>query len=622
MKKTIVFLTGLLFLLNCSLHGKAFAANFTDSGQSFGSQSLNVEIDVGDIDNDGDYDLLLASRSLSGAVEVYTNNGSGTFTILNQQFPQAQASSGGTFENISFGVILADINNDGWLDIISADAWDGINIYLNDKTGLFSSSQLGLGATGIEVKGVDLGDIDNDGDLDMIFGGHQYFNDNEVWVNNGNGIFTDTGQRHYSEAIWHLAFGDIDNDGDLDYVFTSRYTEPNTTSEVYFNDGLGNFTNSNQDFLPIGNSFGILLRDIDNDGDLDFIEPNQADPFTDPRVRIYMNNGSGIFLDSGQSLGASGVKDADLGDIDNDGDYDMINAHWAGEDSLLINDGSGVFTQDGPELLLPQGTHACKLGDLDNDGDLDLVIGNLVDETYNVYFSDQSDSLANSPPSPPTLLQYEYIQGQSILTWDSGADSETEQNTLTYNLRVGTVGNPHSVISGVIHHGPGNLGHTFKKILNDLPSGAYIWNVQTVDAGYASSNWAIGQNFIVDASPSQKESNGGDEGGCFIATAAYGSYLDPHVKVLREFRDKYLLRNSIGESFVGLYYKLSPPIADYILKRKSLRIATRWLLTPLVYVIKYPSLNYFLLVITIIIVSLVWRIRMNFALKNHFKVNK
>jgi hypothetical protein len=70
--------------------------------------------------------------------------------------------------------------------------------------------------------------------------------------------------------------------------------------------------------------------------------------------------------------------------------------------------------------------------------------------------------------------------------------------------------------------------------------------------------------------------------GCFIATAAYGSVMAPHVNVLREFRDRFLLTNSMGKAFVAFYYKTSPTLADVIEKHDTLKTTVRISLLPVV----------------------------------------
>ena len=92
---------------------------------------------------------------------------------------------------------------------------------------------------------------------------------------------------------------------------------------------------------------------------------------------------------------------------------------------------------------------------------------------------------------------------------------------------------------------------------------------------------------------------------CFIATAAYGSYLDPHVEALRGFRDEYLLTNAAGRNFVEWYYDNSPAVAEYVSQHDGLRLVVRLLLTPVVYGIIYPVTA--LMLLTGIISLLMWK---------------
>jgi hypothetical protein len=115
--------------------------------------------------------------------------------------------------------------------------------------------------------------------------------------------------------------------------------------------------------------------------------------------------------------------------------------------------------------------------------------------------------------------------------------------------------------------------------------------------------------------PPAASGGGGGGGGCFIATAAYGSYLDPHVMVLRHFRDDVLLKSELGTAFVKFYYKHSPPIADFIAQHDLLRILVRVALTPLIYAVEYPLATALLSLITG-----VWFIRRRFSVKGQLEM--
>ncbi len=142
-------------------------------------------------------------------------------------------------------------------------------------------------------------------------------------------------------------------------------------------------------------------------------------------------------------------------------------------------------------------------------------------------------------------------------------------------------------VSGTVSYNAATKTATFTSSSNLAYAMTYTASIST--AVTDASDIPLGMNATWTFTTVPKDSGGGG-GGCFIATAAFGSYLHPHVRVLREFRDRYLLTNRPGRLFVGYYYRYSPQVAAVIARHATLRTAARWALTPVVCALKYPFL--------------------------------
>ena len=324
-------------------------ASFADAGQDLGFGN-SLEVAVGDLDGDGDLDVVFATEG--GPNTVWFSNGAGVFADSTQTLGNAW----------SLAVALGDLDGDGDLDAVFAnDSAEPSTVWFNDGTGAFTDSGQVLGYS--RTTDVAVADVDGDGDLDLAFANLGVAN--AVWLNDGSGVFSDSGQSLGSGPTKGVSFADLDGDRDPDLVFSNDGAD----DTVWFNDGNGAFSDSGQ-ALGIGRTHGSVLRDLDGDGDVDiaFAGDNEGDT-------IWFNDGFGTFSDSGQVLGLGHSRSIDAGDLDGDGDLDLVFGDHIGANTVWLNDGTATFT-DSTQRLGANATEGMVLADLDGDGDLDAVAAN------------------------------------------------------------------------------------------------------------------------------------------------------------------------------------------------------------------------------------------------------
>jgi hypothetical protein len=287
------------------------------------------------------------------------------------------AASGQVFDTAPSRTVTAgDLDRDGDVDLVIGNANQPTSLWFNDGTGSFTASITTLAAGPHQT----VGDVDGDGDLDLVTASDDV--GNVVWFNDGTGALAG-GPFFGSGQATAIALGDLDRDGDLDVVEGNHAGQ---LDRVWSNNGSGAFTDSGRT-LSDHETVAIAIGDVDRDGDLDVLSAG-----TDAS-EVWRNDGTGLLVSSGQMLASGGTHGATLGDIDCDGDLDAILAGtqpaW-----LWRNNGLGSFTAAG-EIgdAVPQ---AVALGDLDLDGDLDVVAAGVGQQQDRIWLADRELDLVDS----------------------------------------------------------------------------------------------------------------------------------------------------------------------------------------------------------------------------------
>jgi hypothetical protein len=215
--------------------------------------------------------------------------------------------------------------------------------------------------------------------------------------------------------------------------------------------------------------------------------------------------------------------------------------------------------------------------------------------TYSFTVSATDSSSQSAQTSfPITINPAPYILTTSL---SSGMIGVSYTQTLT--MTGGTLPVVWSITGGLP---PGLTFNTATGTISGTPtnSGTFALTAKVTDAAGATNSKDLSITTAQGGTTGTASgSGGGGGGGCFIATAAYGSYLDPHVMVLRHFRDDVLLHSSLGTAFVKLYYHYSPPVADFIRQHDTLRVLSRIALTPLIFGAEYPMVFMLLMLLGI-----------------------
>ncbi len=364
-----------------------------------------------DLDNDGYLDIVAASRD-DDKIIWFRNDQNNSFA------PQIAISNEA---DGAFSVYASDLDGDGDFDVLSTSIDDDkIAWYENDGDGNFGPQQI-ISSNAENPQSVIAKDLDGDGDFDVLSASNG--DDKIAWYeNDGNGglgieqiITTD------ADGANTVYASDLDNDGDLDVLSSSSGDDK---IAWYENDGDGNFGAQQIISTIINNLRSVYASDLDNDGDMDVLSVSSN------QIVWYQNDGNGGFGSPEIiTLEVESANSVHTNDLDNDGDLDVLSSS-AFDDKIAWyeNDGDGNF---GPQQIistLADNAIDVYSSDFNGDGNIDVISASWFDDKIAWYENNGGGDFG-----PQLVITSNGFEAEDIFAADLDGDGDNDALIIAEN---------------------------------------------------------------------------------------------------------------------------------------------------------------------------------------------